>query len=636
MISQITSGTVCPTGFGYGNATDAQSSRTNGRCVLIGLPKMVNDLFWQNRAFHVEIVDGNGNPISGNSAPNGTGLRSQQNIVALLPELNQTATGQCVAPAGLNNSDGSPLELYWDVGVRMDEGPQITRHLLNFDQTTVGNGGYGPGQGGSGARANGTDAGVISLTAVNSIFSDAVNLGGVLVPTGSANYVPPAGNVLVNNQYCNGARTPPEQCSVNQGANAPEQCHGYFAPAGQSETAGVKGVFVFNNIAATATVDEGQNWINMAYGPLSLGRPPSNGSTTASAEPIVASPALAKVSGAYTIPAGSAAIGAGAGAGSNGVPTIDFFGQTRSATAATIGAVEYPVPAPTLTSIAPPAGMAGTTVAVTLTGTNFTQLNDTINVSGTGVAVQNVTANAAGTQVSANFVIAGNAATTARNVTVTTGGGTTGSVAFTVTPPPPPTLTAVNPSNVFRGANLLNANSVQITLTGTNLGGVTIGAGTGITCTPNAGGTATLLTATCSVTSGAPLGAHSVTVSNAGGTSNAVTLTVAAPPTLTGTAFPAIVARRSSTLRVFTYTNTTGASVTLGNANLTASQNLVNAFAITADSCSGKTLAANGTCTISVTLTARNSAAVYGANLNQPASTAGVPTASLMLAALSL
>ncbi len=238
--------------------------------------------------------------------------------------------------------------------------------------------------------------------------------------------------------------------------------------------------------------------------------------------------------------------------------------------------------------------------------------------------------------MNASFVIAGNAATTARNVTVVTAGGTTAPVTFTVTPPPPPTLTSVSPTTVFRGANVLTPNNVQITLTGTNLGGVSIAAGNGITCTPNAGGTATSLTASCSVTSGATLGAHSVTVSDAGGTSNAVTLTVVGPPTLTGTGFPVLVARRSVTVRTFTYTNSTGASVTLGNANLTAIGTAVNAFTITGDTCSGKTLAANGTCTISVTLTARNSGAIYGATLNAPATTANVPTATLALGSLSL
>ena len=50
-------------------------------------------------------------------------------------------------------------------------------------------------------------------------------------------------------------------------------CKGYFTPAGQSETVGVASVFTFNNIQASATVDEGNNWINLAWGPLSLTNP---------------------------------------------------------------------------------------------------------------------------------------------------------------------------------------------------------------------------------------------------------------------------------------------------------------------------------------------------------------------------
>lgn len=138
------------------------------------------------------------------------------------------------------------------------------------------------------------------------------------------------------------------------------------------------------------------------------------------------------------------------------------------------------------------------------------------------------------------------------------------------------------------------------------------------------------------MTSLAPVGAHSVTVTNGGGTSNAVTLTVRAPPSLSGQGFPVMVTRGSVTVRTFTYTNSTGASVTLGTSNLTAIQNTVNAFAITTDNCSGKTLAANGTCTIGVTLTARNSMSVYGANVNVPATTAGVPTATLAVASFNL
>ena len=45
---------------------------------------------------------------------------------------------------------------------------------------------------------------------------------------------------------------------------------------------------------------------------------------------------------------------------------------------------------PTLTSVSPNQGIQGTTVAVTLTGTNFVVGATTVNVSGTGVTVNNV------------------------------------------------------------------------------------------------------------------------------------------------------------------------------------------------------------------------------------------------------
>jgi len=44
-------------------------------------------MFWQNRAFHVEITGA------------GTGLQSQQNLVSLLPMLNQAGYRDCAAGA---------------------------------------------------------------------------------------------------------------------------------------------------------------------------------------------------------------------------------------------------------------------------------------------------------------------------------------------------------------------------------------------------------------------------------------------------------------------------------------------------------------------------------------------------------
>src|ERR1700674_4294511 len=83
---------VCPSGFGYNIL--AQECRT------VSKPVLTNNMIFQNRAFHVDIVG----PASG--------LESQQNLVALTPLLNQAFTGHC--PSGAN---------YWDVGVRGDLSP---------------------------------------------------------------------------------------------------------------------------------------------------------------------------------------------------------------------------------------------------------------------------------------------------------------------------------------------------------------------------------------------------------------------------------------------------------------------------------------------------------------------------------
>ena len=100
--------------------------------------------------------------------------------------------------------------------------------------------------------------------------------------------------------------------------------------------------------------------------------------------------------------------------------------------------------APTLTSLSPNQGARGTTVAVTLTGTNLVAGATTVTVSGGGVTVANVTvtggtlqtatlrrrlltaAAISGTSLTANFVIDPAAAAGPRTVTVTTAAGTSG------------------------------------------------------------------------------------------------------------------------------------------------------------------------------------------------------------------
>jgi len=249
---------LCPSGYGYSGGI---LGIANANCGLLSLPRAFNDMFWQNRAFHVEITGA------------GTGLQSQQNLVSLLPTLNQAVTGQCAAGAS-----------YWDVGVRDDTGP--TNH----------NGGA-------------------TLSLSNSILTSLA--GGY---TGNGNRAPSSSPV--NAQYCNGSRVPPE----NGG-------HGYLSPPGRSETTGLSTLFVFNNITPAATVDEGNNWINLSYGPLAL--------FNNAAQSMLAAAPTGVIAGAYSIGAGSNAVNGGT---NSGAPPQDFFGNARALTTsnpADIGAVEF-------------------------------------------------------------------------------------------------------------------------------------------------------------------------------------------------------------------------------------------------------------------------------------------------------
>ena len=130
--------------------------------------------------------------------------------------------------------------------------------------------------------------------------------------------------------------------------------------------------------------------------------------------------------------------------------------------------------APTLTSLSPTQGARGTTVAVTLTGTNFVVGATTVNVSGSGVTVTNITVSGgtpqtvtvrrrtsptataiSGTSLTANFVIDPAAAAGPRTVTITTAGGTSAAQTFTIGPPAPPaapTLTSVAPNQGVQGS----------------------------------------------------------------------------------------------------------------------------------------------------------------------------------------
>jgi len=187
-----------------------------------------------------------------------------QNTVALNPTLNQ---------AGQKTGYCDPHAMYWDIGA--------------FGDTGAGNHSSG-----------------VTLSPKYSILTDAGdypnahNLGS---------------NPAVVSQYCNGSRVPPEG-----GGN------GFAVPPGIADTVLPNPLF---SLLPSATPDEGNQWINMSYGPLSL-----------------VNATVASGSTGYGVPLGNYAITTGSPASNAATPVNvnhDFFGTPRPQRGAwDIGAVE--------------------------------------------------------------------------------------------------------------------------------------------------------------------------------------------------------------------------------------------------------------------------------------------------------
>ena len=297
----------------------------------------------------------------------GTGTLNQQNTVTLRNAFT-TATAPSQSTTG-----ACPAASYWDIGVRGDLSP--TTHESTF-----------------------------TLTPEASILTNITGYAG----GGTGFRANSASNPAVVQQYCNGSRVPPEFGGL-----------GWQVPPGISDATVPNPVF---NLMPAATVDEGNNWINISWGPLAE-----------------ANPVTGAVLGNYALTAGSPAIGyitpTNSATTYAAAPSLDFFGTARKTNnAVDVGAVEFlgaTPAAPTLTSITPNTGVHGTTVAVTLIGTNLTGAT-AVTVSGLGVTCT-ITGTPTATTVTASCVIARTALQTLRTVTVTTPGGTSNSVNFQVT-----------------------------------------------------------------------------------------------------------------------------------------------------------------------------------------------------------
>jgi hypothetical protein len=264
----------------------------------------------------------------------------QQNVVSLYNAFTSTlAPNQPQAAATTAHGAGATITggtgacvtaSYWDLGVRGDTGP--ANH-------------------GGGATLAPIYSVLTSITGYTTAGSQALhNI---------------ASNPNFASQYCNGSRTPPEFASS-----------GYAVPPGIADATVPNPIF---NLTPVATVDEGNNWINLRWGPLSLLNPVTN--TT-----------LAN----YALTTGSPVIDAIPTSETNYslVPSTDFFGNGRPEpnvagdTHFDPGAVEFgsvpPVAALSVTGGPLAFGNAGIgfpTAARTLT------LHNTGTATGTGIAL---------------------------------------------------------------------------------------------------------------------------------------------------------------------------------------------------------------------------------------------------------
>ncbi len=172
---------------------------------------------------------------------------------------------------------------YWDIGVRGDTG--VSNH-----------------------------SGGAKLAPVYSFLTDAGDYAG-LHNTGA--------NPRVAQQYCNGSRIPPENGGL-----------GYQVPAGISDATVPNPLF---SLTPAATVDEGNNWININWGPLSelnpvTKAPLGNYTPAGSTSPTVHFVPLVSP---LTLPGASGTAYAQA-------PARDFFGNSRKTnTSVDAGAVEF-------------------------------------------------------------------------------------------------------------------------------------------------------------------------------------------------------------------------------------------------------------------------------------------------------
>jgi hypothetical protein len=447
---------------------------TSGSCTKYSVPLLYNDLFWKNRSVMIGV---------GSLAP---GFTNQNNQISVY---NPPFGGGAAVQAASQGSTGAcddPKVSYWDIGVRGDTAP--------------------------GNHSGGTLSPIYSVLTNTATLSEA--------GTGTNDLLAPG--ATVNSMYCNGARVPVEAVT-----SLALKYPGWQVPPGTNESNGLPAPPF--TLQPAATVDEGNNWVNLRWGPLSVNVTNASGNPVFAFNPslIANSPAINYVP--LTSAAGSAA------------PATDFYGNPRKAPGnpVDVGAIEYQ-------------GTPGPFITVQPTNQTVTLGNKaTFSVTATGPAPLTyqwqvlVGANwinfGAGTGTTSATMTTNNTTASANGlqfrVVVTGGNGlsaTSNTVTLTVNSPP---VITVQPAN--QTVTLGNKATFNVTATGTptltyqwqvlvGANWTNFGAGTGTTSatmtTNNTTASANGLQFRVVVTGGNGLSA----------TSNAVTLTVSnAAPVIT-------------------------------------------------------------------------------------------------------